>query len=230
MSQSKKKLNGQWWICWKVEFFHSPIFNSAWPDFLSLTLGQLCAFEAKNEIGESKVSPAVSERFIVRKLAPRLSPNGTVSGSSGHPSPLSLSLSDDVTQPILLSHSFLMFLFLCFSLEGLDAPDAVGVRRILLHHAVLHHSTVIWRKKIRSVQDQKRELCFYLTVPLILWKQCSCLRVLPVPKGVVWSEAVRGVRGGVGTLCLSACVLPFLSLQHHDHCGPVKRACLWVRQ
>lgn len=107
-------------------------FHSAWPDFLSLTLGQLCAFEAKNEIGESKVSPAVSERFIVRKLAPRLSPNGTVSGSSGHPSPLSLSLSDDVTQPILLSRSFLMFLFLCFSLEGLDAPDAVGVRRILL--------------------------------------------------------------------------------------------------
>ncbi len=108
------------------------------------------------------------------------------------------SLSDDVTQPILLSHSFLMFLFLFFSLEGLDAPDAVGVRRILLHHAVLHHSTVIWRKKNQKRAGPKRELCFYLTVPLILWKQCACLRVLPVPRGVVWSKADQGVCGGVG--------------------------------
>ncbi len=164
---------------------------------------------------------------MVWKFASRVSPNGTISGSSGHPSPLS----DDVTQPILLSHSFLMFLFLFFSLEGLDAPDAVGVRRILLHHAVLRHSTVIWRKKKSEACRTKKGTLFLLNSAshfvkaVCLPQSASCAEGCGVKQsgpGSVW----RGRR----TLCLSACVLPFLSLQHHDHCGPVQRACLWVRQ
>lgn len=61
-----------------------------------------------------------------------------------------------------------MFLLLCFSLEGLDAPDAAGARS-LLHHAVLRHPVShLEKKKVSNVQDQKRELCFYLTVLLIV--------------------------------------------------------------
>lgn len=86
--------------------------------------------------------------------------------------------------------------------------------------------SVIWREKKNKKQKlagPKKGTLFlpnsasHFVKAADLPQQCSCLRELPVP----W-----GVCGGVGTLRVSARVLPFLSLQHHDHCGPVQRACL----